>query len=413
MEFTPQILDTILNLIQGALNIAIPFLEEDTRFLFQSFLVLSIVFSGTSHAFWNTSAGLEFLLKRILLVGFALFLVTNWLDLTNIVISSFGLLGLRAGGVSGAALTIDQFFSPGSIMTLGFGLADQLSEQADNVSGRLGFSAISFFLTIAAFFVALAFVMIALQVFMTLIEFKLVTLGGFILLPFALLDRTTSLAQGALGYVIAAELKLFALAVVVAFAIFPAIAVPEEFDTTTVVTIIGVARTSLMLAIRAPGPAASMISGGPQRAEQAAVMQVRLKAEIVDIDRQIRGLVDRIVEASTPTVIDAFETRIAKLESEKLVMTEKLEIGTRPSHSFEDLFELAFEFLRNPWKLWDSGQLTLQKTVLRLAFSERVSYCRNSGLRTAKIALPFSMLAGLEMGKLEMARPGGFEPPTS
>ena len=266
MEFTPQILDTILNLIQGALNTAIPFLEGDTRFLFQSFLVISIVFSGVSYAFGNTSAGLEFLLKKILLVGFALFLVTNWLDLTNIVISSFGLLGLRAGGVSGAALTIDQFFSPGSIMTLGFGLADQLSEQADNVSGLLGFSATSFFLTIAAFFVALAFVIIALQVFMTLIEFKLVTLGGFILLPFALLDRTTSLAQGALGYVIAAGLKLFALAVVVsfAFAIFPAIQVPEEFDTTTVVTIIGVALTFLMLAIRAPGLAASMISGGPQ-----------------------------------------------------------------------------------------------------------------------------------------------------
>ena len=266
MEFTPQILDTILNLIQGALNTAIPFLEGDTRFLFQSFLVISIVFSGVSYTFGNTSAGLEFLLKKILLVGFALFLVTNWLDLTNIVISSFGLLGLRAGGVSGAALTIDQFFSPGSIMTLGFGLADQLSEQADNVSGLLGFSATSFFLMIAAFFVALAFVIIALQVFMTLIEFKLVTLGGFILLPFALLDRTTSLAQGALSYVIAAGLKLFALAVVVsfAFAIFPAIQVPEEFDTTTVVTIIGVALTFLMLAIRAPGLAASMISGGPQ-----------------------------------------------------------------------------------------------------------------------------------------------------
>ena len=150
-----------------------------------------------------------------------------------------------------------------------------------------------------------------------------------------------------------------------------------------------------------------------QRAEQAAVVQARLKAEMADIDRQIEGLVDRIVEASTPTVISAFETRIAKLESEKLAIAEKLENGTQPSHSFEDLFELAFEFLRNPWKLWDSGQLTLQKTVLKLAFSERVSYDRNSGLRTPKMALPFSMLAGLEMGKIEMARPGGFEPPTS
>ena len=150
-----------------------------------------------------------------------------------------------------------------------------------------------------------------------------------------------------------------------------------------------------------------------QRAEQAGMMQVRLKAEIVKIDRQIEGLVGRIVEASTPTVITAFETRIAKLESEKLAFAEKLENGTQPSHGFEDLFELAFVFFRTLWKLWDSGQLTLQKTVLKLAFSERHSYGRNSGFRIPKIALPFSMLAGLEVKNLEMARPGGFEPPTS
>ena len=112
---------------------------------------------------------------------------------------------------------------------------------------------------------ALSFILIALQVFMLLIEFKLVTLGGFILLPFALLDRTTSLAQGALGYVIAASLKVFVIAVVVSFAIafVSTLTLSEEITSTEGFAAIGVSLTFLLLAIRAPGLAASMISGGP------------------------------------------------------------------------------------------------------------------------------------------------------
>lgn len=132
-----------------------------------------------------------------------------------------------------------------------------------------------------------------------------------------------------------------------------------------------------------------------QRQAQADVLIAGLKQDAAKIDKQIENLLDRIVEASTSSVI-----------------AEKLGQGSRPRHTFEELFELAFSFLRNPWKLWDSGQLTLQRTVLRLAFYERVSYCRESGLRTPKIALPFRMLAGIEMGEMQMARPAGFEPAT-
>ena len=100
---------------------------------------------------------------------------------------------------------------------------------------------------------------------MALIEFKIVTLGGFILLPFAILDRTTSLAERALGYVIAAGLKIFALAVVVsfAFAILPSLELSEELTLTEAFTVIGTALTFLMLSIKAPALATSLVTGGP------------------------------------------------------------------------------------------------------------------------------------------------------
>ena len=268
MEFTPGILDQILNVIQGGINTALPVLEGDVRFVFQSFLIISIVFSGVAYAFGSLSSGLEFMVKKILLVSGALFLVTNWLDVTAVIVNSFALLGLNAGGAAAEGLTLGAFLSPSSILTMGLDLGDVLFQRATEAGGFTGISIAAVFLFFSGLIVALSFLIIALQVFITLLEFKLVTLGGFILLPFALLDRTETLAQGALGYVIAAGIKIFTLALVVsfAFAIFPNIPIPEEdaLETfTTQLVIMGTALTFVLLALKAPSLASSMISGGP------------------------------------------------------------------------------------------------------------------------------------------------------
>jgi site-specific DNA recombinase len=36
-------------------------------------------------------------------------------------------------------------------------------------------------------------------------------------------------------------------------------------------------------------------------------------------------------------------------------------------------------FLANPWKLWESGNINLRRAVLKLAFAERIQYCRIQG----------------------------------
>ena len=145
---------------------------------------------------------------------------------------------------------------------------------------------------------------------------------------------------------------------------------------------------------------------------QATESAKALKQSVTKLEKQIEGLLDRIVETGTPSVVKAYEQRIAKLEREKALATEKLgEIG-RPRHTLEESFELAFEFLSCPWRIWKNADLALRKTVLRLAFSDPLPYCRNAGLRTPKIALPFKVLGGFHRQKCEMAHRGGFEPPT-
>jgi hypothetical protein len=120
------------------------------------------------------------------------------------------------------------------------------------------------------------------------------------------------------------------------------------------------------------------------RLEQAKAVKSSMKGQVTKVERQIEQLVDRIVESESTTAIAAYEKRIAKLEREKLVVAEKLENGTTSKRPFEEMFELALQFLSSPWKLWDSDRLEDKRTVLKLVFADRLAYDRKSGLRTPK-----------------------------
>ncbi|WP_420412228.1 hypothetical protein [Roseibium sp.] len=129
------------------------------------------------------------------------------------------------------------------------------------------------------------------------------------------------------------------------------------------------------------------------RMSQAYEMNKSLENNVKKIDKQIEQLLDRIVDASNASVISAYEKRISKLELEKLLTEERIENSYKPRHTREELFELPFDFLSKPWNIWKSGDLTLKRTVLRLAFLEPVSYTRRLGVRTPKLTMPFMALA--------------------
>ena len=146
------------------------------------------------------------------------------------------------------------------------------------------------------------------------------------------------------------------------------------------------------------------------RLNHAAAMKQTAKKELVKVERQIEQLLDRVVDSTSPAVISAYEERITKLEKEKLVCQEKIQNTGKPLHPFEKMFEHSMVFLSNPWKLWASGKLELQRIVLKLAFADRLAYCRNEGFRTPNFALPFKALADISGSENVMARPAGFEP---
>lgn len=147
-----------------------------------------------------------------------------------------------------------------------------------------------------------------------------------------------------------------------------------------------------------------------QRLAQARAIAAGYRKEIDGIAVQLDKLIERIVEADSPTVIAAYERKITELENRKLVIVEKIETGAAPRHTFEELFERALSFLASPWKLWTSGDFATRRLVLRLAFAEHIPYRRGEGFSNARFALPFNILKEINMQKKEMARPRGIEP---
>jgi type IV secretion system protein TrbL len=122
----------------------------------------------------------------------------------------------------------------------------------------------------------IAFFVLAVQLFVTLIEFKLTTLVGFILAPFGLFGRTAFLAERVLGHVMASGVKVLVLAVIVGigsglFGEFIQEFGPLGPNLEEALSLALAALCLLGLGVFGPGIANGLISGGPQLGAGSAV----------------------------------------------------------------------------------------------------------------------------------------------
>ncbi len=128
------------------------------------------------------------------------------------------------------------------------------------------------------------------------------------------------------------------------------------------------------------------------RSVQFEEMRLALKKEIQGINKQTENLLERIMATSNPTVIHAYEDKITQLEKNKLVLSEKLQNKGPRKGTQEEFMELSMKFLANPYNIWVSGDLKLKRLVLRMAFTDKISYTKNQGYGTPKTALTFKVL---------------------
>ena len=137
-----------------------------------------------------------------------------------------------------------------------------------------------------------------------------------------------------------------------------------------------------------------------------------LKRQLKSVEAEISAVADRLVTTNSAPVVSAYERKIEALEADRFKIIEQLESDQTPMKTFSELFERAVQFLSNPWNIWENGDLTDRRMLLKLTFSKSLEYCREKGYRTPELSLPFKVLGAFCDPKKDMVPAAGVEPAT-
>lgn len=272
------VIDRFLDVFSRYIDSGFGLLGGEVRFLTATLVVIDVTLAGLfwamSHASGNGDDVIARLIKKVLYVGAFAFILGNFNHLAGILFRSFAGLGLTA---SGSGMTQAQLLQPGKLAKVGIDSGRPIMAQ---ISELVGFPDVFANLdTVVVLFLAwlvliVAFFVLAVQLFVTLLEFKLTTLAGFVLVPFALWNKTSFLAEKVLGNVVSSGIKVLVLAVIVGigsglFSEFT-VAPGAEPSIDHALTIMLAALAMLGLGIFGPGIATGLVSGASQLGAGAA-----------------------------------------------------------------------------------------------------------------------------------------------
>ena len=253
------------------------FLTGDVAFLTSILVALDITLAGLYWALNQESEVLTRLIRKVLYVGVFALLLNNWSSFAQIIFDSFAGLGLKA---TGTTIHPSDLLKPGGVAGTGFQAAYPLLQKAGSLmtfsTSFISNMVTALVLLFAWAIIVLAFFILAIQLFITIIEFKLTVLAGFVLVPFALWNKTSFLAERVLGNVIGSGIKMMVLGVIIGigstlFADFISALQGRDPTIAQAMSMVLGALSLFGLGIFGPGIAAGLTSGAPQLGAGAAI----------------------------------------------------------------------------------------------------------------------------------------------
>ncbi|GAC1359091.1 MAG: P-type conjugative transfer protein TrbL [Variovorax sp.] len=274
-----SVIDRFLDVFSRYIDSGFGLLGGEVGFLTATLVAIDMTLAGLFWAMSNASGGggddvIGKLIKKVLYVGAFAFILNNFNSLSSIVFRSFAGLGLVA---SGSSMTQGQLLQPGRLARVGVEAGAPIMRQISDLTGFPEVFAnldVITVLFLAWLVLIVSFFVLAVQLFVTLIEFKLTTLAGFVLVPFALWNKTAFLAERVLGNVVSSGIKVLVLAVIVGIGtgLFAEFTVPPGTEPSIdhALVIMLAALAMLGLGIFGPGIATGLVSGAPQLGAGAA-----------------------------------------------------------------------------------------------------------------------------------------------
>lgn len=238
----------------------------DTKYLLGALIIFDLVLAILLNL--GEVDHIKQLVTKILKYGLFIYLVTNYSELANIIIKGCGQLGIKAAGGG-----VDAFFltDPSKIGSYGIHLAQPLLNYTIISAGEMGKAnnLLSIFSGIGMMTMGCYFIM-AIQFFVTYLEFYIVGVFALFLIPFGANKWTSHIAQRAVGMVLSIGIRLAVISFIITismkiiakwFAIFSiAKLIFPNMQAYLYLLLISAAVTALVL--HAPGVVASVFGGG-------------------------------------------------------------------------------------------------------------------------------------------------------
>jgi type IV secretion system protein TrbL len=269
---TPQTANDLMTAFSNTVSAGFDALQGSVNGVFGTMIALVVALTGVQ---WALSPNRDLLAAgfgKVLLIGAFAYIINDWRSLTETIYGGFIDLGLRAGG---GGTSRSDFLNPGAILDQGWQIVKAIGDTptSSNPVAILGNLTDALILGVAMIGIMLAFAVLALQIIVALLEFKIVTLGGFVLLPFGIWSKSAFLAERPLGFVASSGLKILALAIVVSGArsVFAQLQPSADPDIYEALAILVAAILLAMLAVVIPNLAAALVTGGPALAAGSAL----------------------------------------------------------------------------------------------------------------------------------------------
>ncbi len=230
------VLDTVLNTFRTQIDSGFGVLQGPVQGTLGTLIVISVVLMALFWALDESGSIFSPIIRKALVVGWWSYLILNWQTTALAVFTAFGNLGAQVGNAGGLAGFLNQ---PSKVVQLGLTNAQVLldlalyylgnshtnwgtppvAQSGLDVGAALQAIMASAVLALEAVFGALLVIIgyfwLALEIVVATIEFHIVILMGFCVLPFGVFERTASYAERVLSYVISAGFKVMALGIVI------------------------------------------------------------------------------------------------------------------------------------------------------------------------------------------------------
>lgn len=202
-----NILTNILTAFTQTASLGYVYLQADAMRLIRFFIIIEVALFGMMMAFGKSDLGSE-AIKKLFFIAIYLWLIPNMHMVSNIIINNFTTAGLTAGG---SVITTVEIFDPSAIVGMGFDATKPIFDES-------GYSLNPFSTMmkgLAAILIILSFIYIAWQLFLSIIEFYIITVLSVILLPFALFKPLAFISEKTISATFALAIRLMIMSFII------------------------------------------------------------------------------------------------------------------------------------------------------------------------------------------------------